>query len=67
VPGRLAIAGCGDIDVAAALVPALTTLRIPRYRLGHVAGEMLLARLQGRAVAQAVVDLGFELVPRQST
>ncbi len=67
VPKRLAIAGVGDSELAALVTPALTTVRIPRYELGHSAGVMLLARLAGERPDPAVVDLGFELIVREST
>jgi len=67
VPGRLGVVGFGDTDLAAQLVPSLTTVHLHRHRLGQVAGEMILQRLRGAPVARKVVDLGFELVPREST
>jgi LacI family gluconate utilization system Gnt-I transcriptional repressor len=47
-------------------VPALTTLRIPRYDIGRRAGELIRARLADRPIAQRVVDTGFEFVQRAS-
>jgi len=67
VPDDLAIAGVGDSDLAAMVTPAVTTVRIPRYELGQTAGAMLLERLAGTRPAQSVVDLGFQLIVRQST
>ena len=66
VPGRVAVAGFDDIPIASQVVPALTTLRVPRYAIGQRAGEMMLARLGGDEPAQRIVDAGFELVPRAS-
>ena len=66
VPDQLAIAGFDDLDIAKHVTPALTTVRIPSREIGHGAAEMLLARLMGRRVSPRVVDLGFEIVPRQS-
>jgi LacI family gluconate utilization system Gnt-I transcriptional repressor len=65
-PGRVAIAGFGDFEVAAALSPALTTVRISGYAIGRRAALMLAARLAGEEVAPATVDLGFEIVARES-
>lgn len=67
VPRDLAIAGFDDLDIAAQIVPALTTLRVPRYEIGHRAGEMICDRLAGRNVPLRVVDAGFKLVPRDTT
>jgi LacI family gluconate utilization system Gnt-I transcriptional repressor len=66
VPDRLAIAGFDDLDMARHVTPALTTVRIPSREIGRGAAEMLLARLMGRRPNSRIVDLGFEIVPRQS-
>jgi DNA-binding LacI/PurR family transcriptional regulator len=47
-------------------VPALTTLRVPRYAIGERAGAMICDRLAGRSVKQRIVDTGFELIARDS-
>lgn len=66
VPGDVAIAGFDDVVLAAQVVPALTTIRVPRYEIGQRAGTMLCDRLAKRPVRKRVVDAGFELVPRAS-
>ena len=38
IPSRVAIAGFDDLDIASEVVPALTTLRVPRYEIGRKAG-----------------------------
>lgn len=67
VPGQVAIAGFDDLDIAAQVVPALTTIRVPRYTIGREAARMLRERLGARDVADKILDLGFELVVRDST
>ncbi len=67
VPDDLAIVGFGDFDVAAIADPALTTIRVPGYRMGKVAAESLLAQLEDDTpAAGAPIDLGFELVRRET-
>ena len=66
IPGDIAIAGFDDIPIAGQVVPALTTIRVPRYGIGQRAGRMLCDRLAGRTVRRRIVDAGFELVPRES-
>lgn len=66
VPGRVAIAGLDDSVIAGEVVPALTTVRIPRHQIGLRIGEVLLDRLEGRRSAAARIDLGFEIISRES-
>jgi LacI family gluconate utilization system Gnt-I transcriptional repressor len=67
VPGQLAIVGLGDQSVAADAAPPLTTVRIDGTRIGRLAAEMVVARAQGGAPAEPVVDIGFSIVERHST
>ncbi len=66
IPKQLAVIGFGDLDFAAANYPAITTVRIDRHRMGQLAAEQLLTRLQNQAVSEPVMDMGFEMVPRDS-
>jgi LacI family gluconate utilization system Gnt-I transcriptional repressor len=66
VPADVAIAGFDDIVLAAQVVPALTTIRVPRYEIGQRAGTMLCDRLAHRRVRKRVVDAGYELIERAS-
>ncbi|MBB5752186.1 substrate-binding domain-containing protein [Prosthecomicrobium pneumaticum] len=66
VPGRLAIAGYGDLDLAGQLYPALTTVRVPRYEMGRIAVEHLLRKLRGESRVPTIVGLGFEIIERES-
>lgn len=67
VPGKVAVAGFNDIPGSDQMIPPLTTVRTPRARIGQEAARMLLSLLRGEPVAQACVDVGYELVVRQST
>jgi LacI family gluconate utilization system Gnt-I transcriptional repressor len=66
VPGRIAITGFGDFDIAAEIPPGLTTVRLHAREIGRSAAEMLLARMAGHAEAGQIRDLGFELILRGS-
>ncbi|MBA3325828.1 MAG: LacI family DNA-binding transcriptional regulator [Rhodobacteraceae bacterium] len=66
VPERIAIAGYGDIDLAAQLYPPLTTVRVDRYGMGRRAVRRLLDRLSGKEIPPTITSLGFEIVDRSS-
>lgn len=66
VPERVAIAGSDDNELQESVSPPLTTLRFPRYEIGRRAAAMLLDRLGGRSDGSAVLDLGFEIMERDS-
>lgn len=66
IPGRLAIASFDDIEIAGLIRPALTTIRVPRRLIGERAGEMILMRLAGSAPSRGTLDVGYELILRES-
>ena len=66
IPRAIAIAGFDDLDIASQTLPAITTVRVPRYEMGRRAGQLLCDRLAGRRVAARVVDVGYTLVERES-
>ncbi|WP_153417599.1 LacI family DNA-binding transcriptional regulator [Sinorhizobium medicae] len=67
VPERLAIAGFGDLTIAKSINPSLTTVKVDRIGLGRKAAEIILSRLEGNDHSSRVVDVGFEVVEREST
>ena len=67
VPQRIAITGMDDQEIASQCVPALSTVKIPRYEMGRRAAQMICARLAGHASEQTSIDLGFSLVLRETT
>lgn len=66
VPHQLGVCGFSDIDYSAYVVPSLTTVRMPLYQLGFSAANMILRVNEGRKHTEPV-DLGFELIERDST
>jgi len=67
VPDQLAIAGFNDLQAAAWTTPALTSIATPRQEIGVAAARLLLQQLQGQAISQPRLDLGFSLQQRGST
>lgn len=66
VPAELAVAGFDDLPIAAEIVPALTTVQVPRRRMGELAAELILQRMRGEPIDSHIIDVGFELQCRAS-
>jgi LacI family gluconate utilization system Gnt-I transcriptional repressor len=66
VPGQIAVIGFGDIEYAADLQPALSSVRIDGMAIGRQAAQFIVDRAEGRQVDPRVVDIGFSIVERES-
>lgn len=66
IPDRVALVGFNDLPASAHMIPRLTSIRTPREQVGQRAAQLLLAQLDGTAQVPRV-DLGFELVVRESS
>lgn len=69
VPGKLAVMGFGDLNFSSHTVPPLSTVRVDGARIGAVAAQAILERLDGTGRQQPAraVDTGFELIQRGSS
>jgi len=67
VPQDVAVAGFNDLPASAMMMPSLTTIDTPRYRIGYEAASLLLDVIAGRTPRQHRIDLGFTLREREST
>jgi LacI family gluconate utilization system Gnt-I transcriptional repressor len=66
VPQEIAVIGFGDLDFAAELNPALTTVKIDGGMIGRQAADFLMLRARGEKIERPVVDIGFTLMARDS-
>jgi len=66
VPRQLAVVGFGDLEFAADLDPALSTVHIKGGAIGRQAAHFIVDRVEGRDVLERVIDIGFSIVERQS-
>ncbi len=66
VPKQLSVVGFDDIEMAAEMAPALTTLHVPTAQIGQRAAERLVARLQGESVARTEA-VPVRLIVRESS
>ncbi|MFZ1005427.1 MAG: LacI family DNA-binding transcriptional regulator [Candidatus Sulfotelmatobacter sp.] len=67
VPQDVSIVGFDDIPSAAFNIPSLTTVRQPLVRMGQVAAETLLERINGKDDYPSTIAIEPELVIREST
>lgn len=67
IPQDLAVCGFGDADFAEHLFPSLTSVRVDGALIGRQAAQMMLERCSGQTPPGRVVDVGFEVVGREST
>jgi LacI family transcriptional regulator len=67
VPGDISVVGFDDIPAAAFHYPSLTTVRQPLRRMGEMAVEILIARIEDTSDGQREVAVQPEIVVREST
>ena len=67
VPDRIAITGFDDLEIASVFEPKLTTVRINGHRMGAIAAEQVLSRQSGAETPGETVDLGYQIVWRETT
>ena len=67
VVGRdIAVASCDNIDISEYLTPSLTTIHLPTCRMGAIAAEMLIRKIEGKKKMPSSV-LAPELIIRRSS
>jgi LacI family gluconate utilization system Gnt-I transcriptional repressor len=71
VPGRLAVAGFGDFEVARCCHPRLTTVSVEALDIGRATGALLLRAIQaaraGTRLTPEVRRMPFRVLQREST
>ncbi|OUE44857.1 GntR family transcriptional regulator [Billgrantia desiderata SP1] len=67
VPKDIAIGGYLGLSLGEHLSPRLTTVSVPLFKMGVEAAKLLLAKLDGQPLPTAQVDIGYELMVREST
>jgi LacI family transcriptional regulator len=67
IPEDLSIVGFDDLEEAAIVTPALTTVRQPLAEMGRIAVSLLLRLLDNQRLEALHVELGTRLIVRDST
>jgi LacI family gluconate utilization system Gnt-I transcriptional repressor len=66
VPGRIAVSGFCDLQMARRIQPPLTTVRVPAYAIGREAARLIIGRIDGSVSGPITLDLGFEIIKRET-
>ena len=67
IPEDIAIMGFGDQSFAAYTFPSLSTVRIDRAEMGKRATEAIIRRIEGKTDIEKNIDIGFEIIERETT
>jgi DNA-binding LacI/PurR family transcriptional regulator len=67
IPGDVGVIGVDDIEMAAYLTPALSTVSLPKELIGEQSAEILINLMEGRKVEQPIRFLAPELIVRETT
>lgn len=67
VPGSLILTGFGDSSISRFLTPSLTTAHIYYKTAGERAAKLMLDYLNNENTARQSVQLGYEIIEREST
>ena len=66
IPDEVAIVGFNDVEQSAQSVPTMTSVRTPRSEIGTRAAQMLLDLIDGKLVTPRSINVGFEIILRES-
>ncbi len=66
IPDTIAVFGFGDQEFAAHTAPSISTVRVDREALGRAAAQAVLKRLAGETPTASAIDIGYEIVKRES-
>ena len=67
VPEKLAISGFGDFDYAKANGIGLTTVHIDGEKIGHETADLIDKFNKGVEISGTIVDIGFQVIRRQTS
>lgn len=67
IPEDFGVSGFNDFDIASTVHPTLTSVKTYRYEMGRESIKMLIAAISGSRPAERIVNLGYQLIEREST
>jgi DNA-binding LacI/PurR family transcriptional regulator len=67
IPGDVSVVGCDNISLSAFACPALTTINVPRERIGHLVSEALMPEGEASPLWGREMVIEADLIIRDST
>lgn len=67
IPEDVGVIGIDDIDMAQYMIPALTTVALPKSQIGETSARMLIDLMEGREVDRPRILLDPKLIVRETT
>ncbi|NJD03733.1 MAG: LacI family transcriptional regulator [Ruminiclostridium sp.] len=67
IPEGIKVVGFDNTFVASIVEPSLTTINVPKYKMGNAAVEMLVKRIEQDIEVPSLLELPINLIIRQST
>lgn len=67
IPEDVKVVGFDNTFIATIVEPALTTINVPKYKMGDAAVEMLVKRIEQESSSSDVIEMPINLIIRQST
>ena len=66
MPDDISMVGFDDIHMSRCLIPALTTMRVPKEKMGSMAVRTLLNMIHNPAKEHSIITMPIELIERES-
>ena len=67
IPENISIIGFDNVFIASTIEPSLSTINVPKYKMGIEAVEMLLRHINDPEIEPEKTELPINLIVRQST
>ena len=67
IPEDVKVVGFDNTFVASIVEPSLTTINVPKYKMGKEAIDTLMNRIEQNPDSQSVIEMPINLIVRQST
>lgn len=66
VPTTVAVLGSGNMDFSASFLPSISTVHVDFARVGTLAANLILDRVEGREIDSTAINVGYSIIERES-